>query len=367
MTDAWVLAGQSNMEGCAPVPDEMPACEGAVTLGFDGYWKPATDPLHRFHESKTSWHYRFRRVQFPDLDDLVARGIFPGSAFGPGTAFAAEIMRRTGTAVGLIPCALGGTPIAMWDRNWAWPEAGFEVGDSLFCNMIARCRLAADAGMHVAGVLWYQGESDATTAGAPHYLGALQGFIQEVRDALGHPDLRFVIVQLANVDGWEPASDRGWEDVREAQRRAAAELENVTIVAAGDLPTMDGLHLGSEAQRVLGHRLATAVVDGAPNVIDVVAAEDALSIRCVVTGAAGAIRGASASFRIVDKAGAPVEDQRVVRITGTPDACILELERPHLPGDLVVYGAGRGGHAGVLDGAGFPLPFFGPIEPKLEA
>ena len=40
---------------------------------------------------------------------------------------------------------------------------------------------------------------------------------------------------------------------------------------------------------------------------------------------------------------------------------VVRFDAPCRPGDPVTYGAGRLGHAGIVDDAGFPLPFFGPI------
>ena len=64
-------------------------------------------------------------------------------------------------ALGLIPCAHGGTSMAQWD-----PALQDKGGDSLYGAMIRRFQLI---GGKVAGVLWYQGESDASPSAAPKF------------------------------------------------------------------------------------------------------------------------------------------------------------------------------------------------------
>ncbi|MGB7326037.1 MAG: sialate O-acetylesterase, partial [Rubripirellula sp.] len=86
----FILAGQSNMAGRGKVSDaDQKPIARVRSLGQDGNWYEATDPLHF------------------DKPKMVGVGI--------GRSFAAEyIKHHPGVTVGLIPCAVGGSAIDTW-------------------------------------------------------------------------------------------------------------------------------------------------------------------------------------------------------------------------------------------------------------
>ena len=87
----YLLIGQSNMAGRGPVDAESKVAHPRVLmLNKNREWVSATDPLH--------------------FDKAVA-GVGPGLAFGKQMAEANPRVR-----IGLIPCAVGGTPISAWRR-----------------------------------------------------------------------------------------------------------------------------------------------------------------------------------------------------------------------------------------------------------
>src|SRR5690606_31434921 len=134
----YVLMGQSNMAGRGKVT-EYYAKEGhprVVMLNQAGEWVPAKHPLH--------------------FDKPKVAGVGPGLTFGMAMAEA-----NPDVVIGLVPCAVGGTPIDKWapgayDKNTdTHPYDDAEV----------RIRQAMEAGV-VKGVIWHQGEGDSKAATA---------------------------------------------------------------------------------------------------------------------------------------------------------------------------------------------------------
>eukprot|EP00965_Chrysotila_dentata_P175842 5804372-Pleurochrysis_carterae.AAC.1 len=157
----FVLAGQSNMAGRAPLlKSEEYSChaggvEGGVTnllsstmpgqdssdavLSFgqrSGVWSPAEHPLHADKPEK--------------------------AGIGPGLSFAHYVRKaRPQAQILLVPCAWGGSELARWR-----PDSG-----DLYRECVQRTHAAlsdvrastTDSGnvIQLSGILWHQGESDS--------------------------------------------------------------------------------------------------------------------------------------------------------------------------------------------------------------
>ena len=100
-----------------------------------------------------------------------------------GLTFAKAMAEATGVPIGLIPAAHGGTSMQQWE-----PSRKHMGGGSLYGATLAR--VAANGGK-VAGILWYQGESDANPADAPLYESRMTELVQSFRADFGQPDLPF--------------------------------------------------------------------------------------------------------------------------------------------------------------------------------
>ena len=109
----------------------------------------------------------------------------------------------------------------------------------------------------LAGVVWYQGESNH---GAEQYRRLLPLLIQDWRKAWAQPELPFIIVQLPNngiqdnLHARDPDLVGGWAEIREAQLQTVQATPHtalaVTIDIGGDLHPRD--------KQTLGHRLSLA-------------------------------------------------------------------------------------------------------------
>ena len=61
--DVWVLAGQSNMQGCGWLEGVLQPDPRVWTFTSAGEWQIAAEPLHRLWESFTHVHQDFMRAR----------------------------------------------------------------------------------------------------------------------------------------------------------------------------------------------------------------------------------------------------------------------------------------------------------------
>jgi sialate O-acetylesterase len=106
----------------------------------------------------------------------------------------------------------------------------------------------------VAGVLWYQGESNADTPQTREYASLLRLLMANWRQAFERPEMPFVIIQLANfMEPSEQPQNTGWSMVREAQRLVAKEdtrAELAVTIDRGETVDIHPLRKKDVAERV---------------------------------------------------------------------------------------------------------------------
>ena len=104
----------------------------------------------------------------------------------------------------------------------------------------------------MAGVVWYQGESN--TGNARDYAPMLRKLMGGWRQLFQQPQLPFVIVQLANYMACVPQpQDTGWSQVREAQRTVAQDdsyAESVVNIDLGETVDIHPLRKKEVAERI---------------------------------------------------------------------------------------------------------------------
>ncbi len=215
------------MAGRGVVEDED-RVENPRVLMFDRLetWKPAVDPVH--------------------FDKPIA-GVGPARSFGIAMATA-----DSGIRIGLIPTAVGGSPISSWEpgaldratQTHPWDDA------------IVRARAAMKDGS-LRAILWHQGESDSNAEAAPLYEQRLRALIERFRKELGNPTLPFLIGQLGRFDG--KAWDAPRISVDSVHRALAAQMPNVAFVSTEGLKDKgDNTHFTAAGARELGRRYAEA-------------------------------------------------------------------------------------------------------------
>ena len=170
---------------------------------------------------------------------------------GPGLAFAREILRHTAIPIGLIPCAVGGTSMDQWS------PARVKLGSkSLYGAMLRRFRAV---GARVKGVLWYQGESDASPGLPDTYATKFSHFVRALRRDFDQGDLPVLCVQIGRFF-MPQATHLDWNAVQETQRKCCEKIRGTELVPAVDLPMDDAIHVSSAGQKRLGERLAVVAL-----------------------------------------------------------------------------------------------------------
>src|SRR6185436_3152004 len=130
------------------------------------------------------------------------------------------------------------------------------TGTHPYDDALERIRVARKDGQ-VRGILWHQGESDATPALSVLYGERLRALIARFRAELGDPTVPFVIGELGKFNGkpWSAEMER----VDSVHRAIAASVPNVAYVSSEGLSDKgDKLHFDAASQRTFGERYAAA-------------------------------------------------------------------------------------------------------------
>jgi hypothetical protein len=339
--DLWVLAGQSNMVGAGCYERPEPPDPHVRVYDKTGLWRLAADPLEA-------------RTRSPSI--------------GPGMTFGRTLFGMTGVPVGLIPAARGASSMEEWDPDLILPK-----GEPLYRALLRR---VAECGGRVCGILWYQGESDATPARAELYGRAFPALVRRMRRDFG-ARLPLIYVQIgrvltfANDPNLAGHTAEAWDAIRERQRLLLPKLGRAEMTTAVDLELDNKIHLSSEAQKILGRRLAllaarlayrVAGLAAGPRIIAVHPVEERGQpcLEVVCGGVNGRLRatGRPSGFTMcqADGAGNPVIK---ARLRGRC-AIRLFLHEPVTRG-VLWYGKGIDPSCNIEDERGLALPATGPL------
>lgn len=219
----FVIAGQSNAAGYSRdyIKDEPHICVHLYRNRRK--WDLASHPMNESTEANS-----------PANEEMGISGP------SPYLSFAKNLYQYTGSPVGLIQTALGGSSISRWN-----PYHG-----DLYKNLLIRLN---DTGKKYAGLLWYQGCSDTEPEQAMKYFENFSEFVRSIREYLGYEIPIYTFQLNRQING---LSDEGWGIVRDAQRRAAAELKKVYILPTTNCSLCDGIHNSAQANIGLGGKLA---------------------------------------------------------------------------------------------------------------
>ncbi len=172
-----LLAGQSNMAGRGvPTEADKVPHPRVVMMDKNGDWVPCTDPIH-----------------FDKKDAGV----------GPGKTFAEALAESDPSiTVGVVPCAVGGTSVALWVPGAEWTLYNGTVRH-LYEETVARAKKAMERGTLTA-ILWHQGESDCMRRNGYVYQARFPLVIEGFRRDLGAEGVPFI------CGGLFPAEANGW-------------------------------------------------------------------------------------------------------------------------------------------------------------
>lgn len=230
--DLFLLIGQSNMKGRGIMLEE-PSRDPRIAMMHikDDQWYVARHPLHLTGDAKT----------FEGHDN---------AGVGPGLAFAETVLARTPRArIGLIPCAVGGSPIAQWQR-----------GAKLYDQAVRKAKLALGqtkgVNARIRGALWLQGEADATAEKIKVYEASLLKLVDDLRADVGEAALPFIACTIGEMRPDEGTSRRG--DMNRLLLSLPEKRTKTACVDARDLKSNigDNVHFDTAAQNEMGRRFA---------------------------------------------------------------------------------------------------------------
>jgi hypothetical protein len=359
--DLWLMAGQSNMQGIGNMVDAAKPHPLVRNFSMGLEWELARDPLHYLQESPDSIH---NSAGVPTREEAAKGKKASTKGVGVGVFFGVEMHRRTGVPQGLIATAHGGTSMEQWD-----PAKKGLAGASLYGSMLLALRRVAQP---VAGVLWYQGESDTNASCAAVYTKRMQDLVASIRADLRQAKLPVITVQIGRFV-CPPGGEREWNQIQELQRLLPKHITKLAVVPSIDLELDDLIHISAKSYRLLGKRMAAAasrLVHGeaqppepAPLAARVIPGRiTGPTIEVTFTNVVGGLQapGLPSGFTMVDHEHRAVE--QIYKTTLEEDRVILELVSPSRLDLQLMYGHGRNPHCTITDGRGAGLPVFGPMR-----
>lgn len=225
--DLYLIAGQSNATGYARDECSDPPSVGVSVFRLNGTWDLATHPLN----DGTGCQFANRDIPMP--------------GHSPWLMFAKILNRRTGIPIGLIPAALGGSPLDAW-----------RPGHVLYNNAL---EMVKNAGVP-KGVLWYQGCSDAIAGEIGHYEQHFLEMVAAFRRDTGCPALPFFTCQLngfTEADSRE--NDKAWASIR-AQQKRCAQMEGIFLLPTAGMKLCDQIHNCAATNIRIGRQMAAQVL-----------------------------------------------------------------------------------------------------------
>ena len=225
----FLLLGQSNMAGYPKAEDADEVEDPRIkVLGYDDCaatgrktdeWDVAAPPLHE------CWN----------------------GAIGPADYFAKTLIEKLPAedTIGLVPCAISGERI----------ETFMKVGGAKYSWIVARAKLAQQAGGVIDGILFHQGESNN---GDPSWPGKVSTLIADLKAELELGDVPFLAGELPY--------DGGCAGHNTLVDMLPAVVTNGYVVSAEGLAldpadTMWRLHFGHDAQVTFGQRYAARMIE----------------------------------------------------------------------------------------------------------
>lgn len=221
----FILAGQSNMAGRGLVePQDTLTNPRILTITKNNQWILAREPLHLYEPS--------------------LKGLDCGMSFGR------EIIRNLpdSVSIALIPCAVGGSSIGQWLGD------SLHRGVYLMSNLKSKIDYAKQFGT-IKGILWHQGESDASSQLIPKYKQNLERLISTIRSKAANEQLPFLIGELGSFA--KPDSQPKWDSINQIIHTVAKNDDNIYVIETNELTLKrDSIHFNSTSLRKMGWRFA---------------------------------------------------------------------------------------------------------------
>ncbi|WP_339918176.1 sialate O-acetylesterase [Yeosuana marina] len=222
LMDIYLLIGQSNMAGRAPIELQDRDSISDVylfTSKNDKPWEKTANPVNKYSTVRK---------------DIAMQKLSLGYEF-------AHELHQTypDIKIGLVVNARGGTSIEEW-----------KPGEKLYNAALNQTRKALKYGV-LKGIIWHQGESNVLTYKS--YMPKIIELIKSFRRDFNNKNLPFIVGQLS--------SDRAERnDFNTMILKLPNALKNVGVVSSEGTKTIDKTHFDSASQRLLGKRYAQEMI-----------------------------------------------------------------------------------------------------------
>ena len=217
--ELFLLIGQSNMAGRGLLNTTTPLTHPSISMYRDDQWQMAQEPLHT---------------------DKATAGV------SLGISFAHHILNTApNTRIGLLPCAVGGTPLSRW-----------MPGHDLYENAVSITKSVLSQGDTLKGILWHQGEADSKDIPTANtYENRLTEMITTLRSELNADHVPFIAGELGHF------LQHHGQCVYFTSINQTLRTLNVPLYACAKAKGLtdigDDVHFDGPSLREFGHRYAT--------------------------------------------------------------------------------------------------------------
>lgn len=220
--DVYMLMGQSNMAGRGLIDSIANSylSDNVLMLKKDLKTTKAVHPVH---------------FDKPDIAQV-----------GPGLKFGYEMSLKTDNKILIVPCAVGGTAIDLWE-----PGKFDDITKTHpYDDAIARLRRAKQLG-EIKGIIWHQGEGNKTDT---LYWKKLETLIGRFREEAGKPELPFIAGELGYFLGGQEMFNTNLQELPNL-------ISNTGVVSAEGLTHIgDDVHFDARSAELLGERYAEVML-----------------------------------------------------------------------------------------------------------
>jgi sialate O-acetylesterase len=294
--EVWLAGGQSNM--ARPMDTFTKTTQPDIDSANDPLLRMVTIPQEAYVGAKKGEKPVWQQTTRQTVEGFSATAYY----------FARDLRKTLKVPVGIIVCAVGGSPAEAWMSRGTLssdplmsrvlenyeklyrlnfptdeayekyvhegfpqmlreykqkkkkgitpnPKPSWEMGPRHFqrpCGLY-EVMLTQTVPYSIRGVIWYQGENNANSGAAWHYRQVFSTLIQEWRSEFRNPDLPFLFVQLPTF-GTPQDNSAGWSELRESQRLVEQDVPNTGMAVLVDGGEQKDIHPHSKDKA--GHRLA---------------------------------------------------------------------------------------------------------------
>ena len=190
--------------------------------------------------------------------------------------FAKELYRELNIPIGIIATPKGGAMIELFVPAETYKKfPGFQEKrlqkiagkiklEGYDATTVYNSRIHPIVGYGIAGMIWYQGESNAGRSDANTYGNKLSLMVEDLRRVWGQGDFPFYYVQLCSHHEEPAGNDPGWPIVQDQMRQVLNQLPNVGMAITNDINGHHPTNKLDGGERLAAWALADAFGKGIP-------------------------------------------------------------------------------------------------------